>query len=574
MELESSVEHIDDNTMEIVLSKQTTDNSQILSDMASSSFSTINHFVSSTPHHTKKSSPTKSLDETFNSSNNDEWLEASTKRIQRSDPDFSPTGETELLKLTFPNITCPTDENVYLVFEENLEKLVKYCMACGNLVSQVDKKSFQGTKVVYFMTCLSGCETRWDLQPKIGGTRGVGNLMVAAAGEMAGIPFPKLKRFAYLMNIPFIEKSTYYRLRGNYVFPEIQNAWSSHQLQLIQEIRKDNKLQLSIDGQCDSPGHNATYCTVSAMDVDTNKIVDYKIVDVKEVKNSQSMEKEGFIRTVDNLLDNHEVKINLISTDRHSMIRKLMATCPKYTNINHQFDPWHIAKGILKKLVQCSKKKGYEQLGQWAPAIINHLYWSICNCNGNGAELVERFLSVIHHVCNKHTFPGVHYTKCGHAPYTGEESKNIKWIKPGSPAHDVLLKILRQPQLVKDMHKMNANISTAGLEIFHSLKIRYLPKSIFFEKDKMLASTALAILDHNLNVDRKQAHYRKKNSEGKYVPKFRIRYSKATKRFTASKVKVEKSYRFMKTILKAAYFRAVDSEKRSQAELENRKRLS
>ena len=73
---------------------------------------------------------------------------------------------------------------------------------------------------------------------------------------------------------------------GDYVFPEIQRAWSNHQTDIINSIKHRN-VQLSIDGQCDSPGHSATYCTVSAMDVSTNKILDYQIVDVKEVKNSQ-----------------------------------------------------------------------------------------------------------------------------------------------------------------------------------------------------------------------------------------------------------------------------------------------
>ena len=111
---------------------------------------------------------------------------------------------------------------------------------------------------------------------------------------------------------------------------------------------------------------------------------------------------------------------------------------------------------------------------------------------------------MIHHVTNKHTFAGIYYKRCEHDPYSKEESEEKNWIKPGSPVHHMLIKILSQAQLVKDMHKLNENISTAGLEVFHSLKIRYLPKSIFFEKDKMLASTALAIMDHNLNVDRKQ----------------------------------------------------------------------
>lgn len=60
----------------------------------------------------------KLLDWTCNSSYNNKWLEASTKRVEQSDSDFVPTTETEELNLTFANITCPTNENVYLVFEE------------------------------------------------------------------------------------------------------------------------------------------------------------------------------------------------------------------------------------------------------------------------------------------------------------------------------------------------------------------------------------------------------------------------------------------------------------------------
>ena len=54
------------------------------------------------------------------------------------------------------------------------------------------------------------------------------------------------------------------------------------------------------------------------------------------------------------------------------------------------------------------------------------------------------------------------------------------------------------------MQKITAESSTSALEIFHALKIRYLPKSLFFEKDKMLAATKVSILDHNLNLDRSQ----------------------------------------------------------------------
>ena len=39
--------------------------------------------------------------------------------------------------------------------------------------------------------------------------------MVTAAAEMSGIPFTKFKRFAYVMNVAFVEKPTFYRLQGN-----------------------------------------------------------------------------------------------------------------------------------------------------------------------------------------------------------------------------------------------------------------------------------------------------------------------------------------------------------------------
>ena len=69
------------------------------------------------------------------------------------------------------------------------------------------------------------------------------------------------------------------------MFPEIDIYWDRHQKELLQSINEP--VQLAIDGQCDSPGHSATYCTVTAMDLNTEKILNFEIIDVKEVKNSQ-----------------------------------------------------------------------------------------------------------------------------------------------------------------------------------------------------------------------------------------------------------------------------------------------
>lgn len=70
------------------------------------------------------------------------------------------------------------------------------------------------------------------------------------------------------------------------------------------------------------------------------------------------MEKEAYIRCILDIVDAMELKVRVISTDRHGQIKKLMRTDQRFKHIKHQFDPWHVGKGILKKLLRASKTKG------------------------------------------------------------------------------------------------------------------------------------------------------------------------------------------------------------------------
>ena len=106
--------------------------------------------------------------------------------------------------------------------------------------------------------------------------------MITAATELSGISYNKISKFAKLLNLQFISKTMYYNHRGNFVFPEIDHAWRKNQQEQIHEIIESGRgLVLAADGQCDSPGHNATYSTVSAMDTTTNKVLNFKIIHVK-----------------------------------------------------------------------------------------------------------------------------------------------------------------------------------------------------------------------------------------------------------------------------------------------------
>ena len=70
------------------------------------------------------------------------------------------------------------------------------------------------------------------------------------------------------------------------------------------------------DGKCDSPGHSAKYGTYSFMDVESEKIVDFAVVQVTEVRNSNCMELEGFRRCLDHL-ENEHLTVMQLGTDRH-----------------------------------------------------------------------------------------------------------------------------------------------------------------------------------------------------------------------------------------------------------------
>ena len=53
-------------------------------------------------------------------------------------------------------------------------------------------------------------------------------------------------------------------------------------------------MTLAGDERCDSPGHSAKYGSHTMLDVESDKIVNFKVISDCEVKNSDAMEKKGF----------------------------------------------------------------------------------------------------------------------------------------------------------------------------------------------------------------------------------------------------------------------------------------
>jgi hypothetical protein len=125
-----------------------------------------------------------------------------------------------------------------------------------------------------------------------------------------------------------------------------------------------------------------------------------------------------------------EANIRVLATDHHLGIAKQMRESDP--EINPQFDLWHIVKGLRKKLSNSKQK----DLQPWISAVANHLWYCADTCDGDADLLIEKWLSVLHHVTNQHDWiTGDKFHKCEHEPYDRRDVKSTLWLQSGSDAH-------------------------------------------------------------------------------------------------------------------------------------------
>ena len=66
-------------------------------------------------------------------------------------------------------------------------------------------------------------------------------------------------------------------------------------------MKKNGHCQLSGDGQCDSPDHNAKYLIYSVFDRLKSKIISMAVTQVSKAGNSNRMEKMSFVKVLSEL---------------------------------------------------------------------------------------------------------------------------------------------------------------------------------------------------------------------------------------------------------------------------------
>ena len=317
-------------------------------------------------------------------------------------------------------------------------------------------------------TCLNRHSNTWRSQPLVNGVA-VGNLLIPASILFSGNTYQHIHNFVEFLNLQFISSSQFYSTQNKFLFPVINNAWDSSRAGVIQELQQAPHVDICGDGRCDSPGHSAKYGTYSMLDEKSGKVIEFSVVQVTEVTSSNAMEYEGCKRTLNALLQDN-IPVRCLTTDRHTTVIARMRS--EYPNIKHQYDVWHLSKWVTKKLTKKAKNKTCAELMPWIQAISNHLWYSASTCGGNADLLREKWISILHHIVNKHQWDDLHlFHKCGHPEMPKREEKSYKWLNSGSPAHVALEEVVTNKKLLKDLAKLTEFHHTGELEQFHSLML-------------------------------------------------------------------------------------------------------
>ncbi len=346
------------------------------------------------------------------------------------------------------NPVNPLNDAKYIIHREELLKLFSICNepGCGKPAAEDPKVKTKGSAMQVTSICLDGHTFTWKSQPYINNIPAC-NLLLPTAVFLTGNSFTSVLEIFDTINLTFLSERQCYNIQSGYIIPEVEKIWGEH-IESIMASVCVNPVVVSGDARCDSPGHNATFGTYTMLDTASHLILAQETVKVTEVKNSYWLEPEGLERCLAILAD-HGVIISQLATDRHPSVQKIMRE--SYPEIKHEYDLWHIVKGIKKKL-SASKDS---DLVPWINAVANHMWHSAANCNKDASLLKEKWISLLHHITNNHSWlSGDNFHACDHPPYTPLETKSRPWLEKTSKAFAILQGAVLKKQLLTSLEKV------------------------------------------------------------------------------------------------------------------------
>uniref|UniRef100_A0AC34G2P5 Uncharacterized protein n=1 Tax=Panagrolaimus sp. ES5 TaxID=591445 RepID=A0AC34G2P5_9BILA len=306
------------------------------------------------------------------------------------------------------------------------------------------------------------------------------------------------------------------------------------------EMKHEGPVNVSVDGQYDSPGYCAMMCKVTAIDSESGYVVGLQTIQRKETENkSARMEIEGVRRFLDEMKEN-KIKVDCLTSDRNSGVTKMMET--DYKETQHKRDPWHMVKGITKDLkMEAKKKTKFPNLELFIHPIKNHMWFSIVESKGDGILCREILISSLFHLLGIHSwkkgnickqlkaaiskligtdkdmqklfkqmnpskcstfFQELKFekiTQCCHAQID-PNTDDAGYLNPVSKEYFYILLKLTADKFLKDVVYLSPDLATSKVENFNSIATGiYTPKRTYFPYDSYTMRSYLSVLHYNNN---------------------------------------------------------------------------
>ena len=410
-----------------------------------------------------------------------------------------------------------------IVEEDSLFRLFVKCRmeGCSSFVDRDNlKKRYIGALLEVKATCNEHHETTWLSGAMVGEERcktGVINLLLATFCLTVGLRFKQVQDFFSHMRIAFFSESFYYNLQESVLEKAVWFHWLFMQQKEIEAMKKrassGAKIKLAGDGQFDSPGFSAMYCTYSVQDLDSKKIVGLYVARKDMVRYSGEMEPYAAKTILLHLTHEFGLKIDSITTDRSTTMRSMIKGLSKELPVLHgpltqYFDIWHNIKGIKKDVYAASQLKSCQILELWSSSITNMLWYSFGTSIDNPEMIEEKIYSILGHIANEHTFEGNRFLKhCEHDPLPLDGNRTKPWVKKGTPPWNKVKAALegKDGSRISDIPMMAGFTHTGDIEQY--LHNKYAPKNTYFSHKSMLVRAALTAMDHNINADRSQVSF-------------------------------------------------------------------
>nr|XP_054598020.1 uncharacterized protein LOC107391653 isoform X3 [Nothobranchius furzeri] len=348
----------------------------------------------------------------------------------------------------------------------------------------------QGTASAVEWFCPNGHTVwKWTSQPTAPAGFLAGDFMLACNILLSGNYFSKIALLFKFMNMGMVSAHNFFKIQDAYCVNAIKDFWEKTRRCVIQQLQSKGPVVLLGDATAGGPGLSARYCTYSAVENDSKKIVSLVNLDRRETQlSSVAMERMGFIRTLDRLTQ--ELQVLEICTDARSQISALFND-GKYKDcgVTHSLDMWHGAKSLGRKIHAAGQLKGCSRLRHWTKHICNH-FWHCCKTADSFNSFLELWIAVLHHVVGE----------SHHGPLVETSAK--VWLEKNSLAYQKLREIVLDSCWLKNIHQYLPFRSTAELESFHNHVLMYAGQRFSFSPPVYSARTMLAALDYNHHVNR------------------------------------------------------------------------